>query len=315
MENILVTGATGFIGRNLIPYLSKKGNRVYGHSRNPQSLQMASGKFLHGVLPDCSEKSLRQNHIKSIVHLAGIAHDLNKKYKEADYYKVNTHHSCALFEAWKSLQNPEGRFIFISSVKAVADQGATDLDESASPMPVSAYGRSKYKAEKYIIDNCGDTMYYILRPCMVHGPGNKGNLNLLYRFVKMGLPYPLGAYENQRSLLSVENLCFSIEHILHKPIEKGIYHVADSGAISTREIVDSMAEILGRKTRIWNIPKIIIEGVAKTGTTFNLPFNQNRLTKLTQDLTLSNQKLLQALSNPLPLDLKTGLKNTLESFL
>lgn len=315
MENILVTGASGFIGSNLIPYLLKKGCKLYGHSRDLNYLQTAYGDFLQGVLSDCSADSLRKNQIQSVVHLAGIAHDLSKKYTENDYFTVNLHNSCALFDAWKSLQNPKGRFIFISSVKAVADQGAVDLDESAIPMPVSAYGRSKYLAEKYIVENSGETMYYILRPCMVHGPGNKGNLNLLYRFVKMGLPYPLGAYDNKRSLLSVENLCFCIDHMLRKPIDRGVYHVADNGSISTREIVDSMAEILGQKARILNIPKSIIEGGAKFGSLLNLPFNQIRLTKLTEDLTLSNQKLLQALSKPLPLDLKTGLKNTLKSFL
>ncbi|MCC5929680.1 MAG: NAD-dependent epimerase/dehydratase family protein [Cyclobacteriaceae bacterium] len=315
MENVLITGATGFIGSNLIPYLTERGYRIYGHSRNPKYLQSAYGDCLHGILTDCSAESLRKNQIESIIHLAGIAHDLSKRFKESDYFQVNTQSSCDLFDAWKLLQNQNGCFVFMSSVKAVSDQGALDLDETVKPEPVSAYGRSKYMAEKYIIENSGDTMYYILRPCMVHGPGNKGNLNLLYRFVKMGLPYPLGIYDNQRSLLSVENLCYSIENILRKPIDRGIYHVADSGTISTREIVDAMADVLGQKGRIWNVPKSIIEAGASIGSSLNLPFNQNRLNKLTESLTLSNKKLLLALSNPLPLDLKTGLKSTLESFL
>jgi nucleoside-diphosphate-sugar epimerase len=84
------------------------------------------------------------------------------------------------------------------------------LTEEVEPKPLTHYGKSKLMAEEYILSqplSVGKS-YYILRPCMIHGPGNKGNLNLLYQIVQKGIPYPLAAFENKRSFLSIENLCF-----------------------------------------------------------------------------------------------------------
>ena len=100
--------------------------------------------------------------------------------------------------------------------------------------------------------------YYILRPCMIHGTGNKGNLNLLYKFVKKGIPYPLAVFDNQRWFLSVENLCFIISEIIDRDnIPGGIYHIADDETLSTNEVVSILASSLNVKPRLWGILKTL----------------------------------------------------------
>jgi nucleoside-diphosphate-sugar epimerase len=94
---------------------------------------------------------------------------------------------------------------------------------------------------------------------MIHGPGNKGNLNLLYKIVFKGLPWPLGAFENKRSFCSIDNLCFIINELIdNNKIPSGIYNVADDEAISTNELISLIAERQGKKSYILKIPKFII---------------------------------------------------------
>lgn len=106
------------------------------------------------------------------------------------------------------MASPARKFIFFSSVKAAADFVPGDLlTEDIVPHPVGPYGESKIKAEEYILNHPAyEKQVYILRPCMIHGPGNKGNLNLLHQVIKKGIPWPLGAFENRRSFTSIGNL-------------------------------------------------------------------------------------------------------------
>jgi len=144
---------------------------------------------------------------------------------------------------------------------------------------------------------------------------NKGNLNLLYKFVKKGIPYPLGEFNNKRSFLSVDNLCFIINELITRDdIPDGIYHVADDEALSTTEVVSILASSLNVKPRLWKIPKNIITFLAKTGDRLRLPFTTERLNKLTENYVVSNQKIKKALKKELPLTSVKGLKITAESF-
>ncbi len=103
-----------------------------------------------------------------------------------------------------------------------------------------------------------DKKVYILRPCMIHGPGNKGNMNLLYKIQQKGLPWPLGAFENKRSFCSIDNLLFVVKQLIDKEIETSIYQVADDDALSTNELIRLIAGSQNKKARIWNIPASII---------------------------------------------------------
>ena len=135
----------------------------------------------------------------------------------------------------------------MSSVKAAADSVEGVLTEDCHAKPITVYGKSKLAAEEYILSKKSQKhkRVYILRPCMIHGPNNKGNLNLLYSFVSKGIPYPFGKYINSRSFVSVENLCFIINELMdNTKIASGIYNVADDDSLSTIDLVKLMSEVL-----------------------------------------------------------------------
>jgi len=160
-----------------------------------------------------------------------------------------------------------------------------------------------------------DKKVFILRPCMIHGPGNKGNLNLLYQIQQKGLPWPLGAFENKRSFCAVGNLQFAIQQLIEKDIQPGVYQVADDEALSTNELILIMAGSQNKKAKIWSVPAGWIKALARTGDFLHLPLNSERLKKLTESYVVSNQKLKTALGiEKMPVTAEEGLKKTFKSF-
>jgi nucleoside-diphosphate-sugar epimerase len=150
---------------------------------------------------------------------------------------------------------------------------------------------------------------------MIHGPENKGNLNLLFNLVSRGIPWPFGVFENQRSFLSIENLCFVIQELLNNSlIPSGVYQLADDKSISTNDLIKLLGESLGKKNKIWNINSSMIKKLARIGDFWCLPLNSERLEKLTENYIVSNQKIKNALGKSLPISLDKGLLITFESF-
>ncbi len=143
---------------------------------------------------------------------------------------------------------------------------------------------------------------------MIHGQGNKGNLNLLYKFVRSGLPYPLGAFQNQRSFLSLDNFTFIVKHFIDKPLPSGIYHLSDDGYLSTTELYETIAAALGRKARVMDIP---VGGIRLL---FSLMRKREMLNKLTENMMVSNSKVVSAIGGPLPMSIHSGIKKTIQSF-
>jgi nucleoside-diphosphate-sugar epimerase len=317
--NILITGIHGFVGSNLVSSL-KKQHPIYG---------------VDIVLPekDGVVKTLGWHELEQIpsvdvvIHLAGKAHDTKNTTNTQVYFDINTGLTKKIFD-WFLTSNAS-KFIFFSTVKAVADRVEGDiLTEEVVPAPKGPYGESKMAAENYIsrelnkrrdtstsLSVTADKKIFILRPCMIHGPGNKGNLNLLYNIVQKGLPWPLGAFENKRSFTSIDNLTYIINQLIEKEIEPGIYQVADDEAISTNELIRLIAAAQKRKSRIWNIPRKLILLSARIGDVLHLPLNSERLKKLTESYIVSNQKIKKALGiEEMPVTAKVGLKKTFESF-
>lgn len=259
---------------------------------------------------------LEFDHDHAVVHLAGKAHDTKRRANEQEYFDINTELSKVVFDCF--LQSNSSDFIFLSSVKAVADSTDTILTEDAVARPLTANGKSKLAAEEYMLSKVlpKGKRLLILRPCMVHGPGNKGNLNLLYKFVSKGIPYPLAAFDNKRSFLGVANLCFVIHQLLeHKSIGSGIYNVADDKPISTNEVVQIISEVLDKPARLWRMPKPFIRLAATFGTMFKLPFNSEHLDKLTENFIVSNNKIKTALHiDALPYSVEENLKKTINCF-
>jgi nucleoside-diphosphate-sugar epimerase len=251
----------------------------------------------------------------AIIHLAGKAHDLKKVSSPKDYYESNFELTKQLFDAF--LASEVAVFIFMSTVKAAADVVDGTLTETYVSNPKTHYGIAKQQAENYLLSKelPQGKRLYILRPCMIHGPGNKGNLNLLYQLVSKGLPWPLGAFENQRSFLSVENLCFVIQELLvQENIASGVFNVADDDALSTNDLIALIAQSQNKKARILSISPQLIRGVAKIGDVFHLPLHTERLQKLTESYVVSNAKIVKTIGQSLPKGAKEGLLKTFVSF-
>jgi len=259
------------------------------------------------------------SEVDAIIHLAGKAHDTKKQAKAEVYFEVNTELTKKVYDYY--LKSSAMKFIFFSSVKAAADRVEGDfVDEDVVPSPKGPYGESKIAAEEYIRSKEDERIKrgketYILRPCMIHGPGNKGNLNLLYRVVSKGFPWPLGAFENKRTFTSIDNLCFIVNGLLTKDVASGIYNINDDEAVSTNELIEIICSALGKKAHIWRIPRGLMEGIAKIGGLLHLPLNPERLQKLTENYVSSNQKIKKALGiDKLPVRAKEGLVKTIRSF-
>lgn len=308
---ILITGIHGFVGSNLVRALSGE-HTLYG-------LDIVFPEK-EGVEHTYSWKDLDEDKIQevdAIIHLAGKAHDTKNKAAAEVYFKINTDLTKKVYDYF--LRKGIGKFLFFSTVKAAADRVEGDfLTEQITPKPVGPYGESKIAAENYILghkEKEGQKVY-IFRPCMIHGPGNKGNLNLLYHVIAKGIPWPLGAFENRRTFTSVDNLCFAVNGFMKGDVPSGIYHVGDDESLSTNELIDVMCRAMGRKPHIWRIPRGFMRGCAAVGGELHLPLNPERLRKLTENYVVSNKKIKEALGvSVMPVRAEDGLTKTIESFI
>lgn len=301
MKNlILITGSSGFVGKNLLTFLNQHTKEVVGISlRNRKAIQ-----------------DIDQN-ASAIIHLAGKAHDTANIVDDQEYYNVNTDLSIELFE--KYLKSEIKDFIYFSSVKAAADTVVGKLEENLICNPITPYGKSKLQAEQYLLKQQlpNGKRLFIFRPCMIHGPGNKGNLNLLYNLVKKNFPWPLASFENKRSFLGIDNLNFVINSILDNPnIKSGIYNLADDDPISTNDLIKLIYMVNGIKARLLNISPRLIKLIAKLGDKFDLPLNSEMLKKLTENYIVDNSKIKLALNiEKMPLSTRDGLILTFKSFI
>lgn len=366
--NILLTGAFGFVGTNL--------SIAFKTSLRYRLIAIDIADADHHLFDEFQSwndlEMVEWSQVDTIIHLAGKAHDTKNTSLEQEYFDINVGLTQKIFQQF--LKSSARKFIFFSSVKAVADSVTEEqLTEYVTPNPQSPYGKSKLEAEKYILDelekwrvgegekvrreerengnNATEQLHgytsesecekerteeglnggrlhdftnegehnekkvYILRPCMIHGPGNKGNLNLLYKISQNGYPWPLGAFENKRSFCSIDNVLFVIQQLIEKDIEPGIYQVADDEALSTNEVIRLMAVSQHKQARIWNLPVNSIITIAKVGDYLHLPLNSERLKKLTESYVVSNQKIKKALGiEGMPVSAEAGFIKTFESF-
>ena len=332
--NILITGIHGFVGSNLVEYL-KKNNTIYGldivspekdgvvktYSWEDIKRTTDNGQRTtdtrEQIIVNGQQTTDNMPEFDAIIHLAGKAHDTKNKAQADVYFKVNTELTKQIYDYF--LSSSAKKFIFFSTAKAAADKVEGVLTEDITPSPIGPYGESKIKAEEYILSHkleaMKDKQFYILRPCMIHGPGNKGNLNLLYNVVSKGIPWPLGAFDNRRTFTSIENVCYAVNGLMQKDVESGIYNMGDDEPLSTNELIETICSVLGKKARILHINKGFMTSVAKLCGMLHLPLNPERLRKLTENYVSSNAKIKNALGiDKMPVEAREGLKRTLESF-
>jgi len=309
MPRILITGVTGFVGSNLVKHFNGlKDYSVVGCSRDVEKAKDQFHFYQLEVIEVYSASLINELKIDCVIHLAGIAHDLSDQYNPEDYYRVNYEETKLVYDEF--LSSNASKFIFVSSIKAAVDISREPAAEDITPNPITDYGKSKLKAEQYIQSKEREVgkFFYILRPTMIHGPGNKGNLNLLYRFVKTGIPFPFGAFKNERSFLSIDNFIFIVQHLLEMEIASGVYHLADDGFLSTTDLYRVIATSLRKRSRVLNIPKSWIQVLA------GILRKKHLVNKLTEDMMVSNKKIVGELGVSLPVALHDGIRKTISSF-
>jgi len=320
---ILITGAYGFVGTNLCRFLAEKGH-VCDALDVPAARRddVPYAHFYSWEDVDSTPTPIPYTSYDAVVHLAGKAHDLKKVASEQSYFDVNVGLTQRIFGALRRQLETKGggerrkvTFVYFSSSKAAADG--------------NAYGRSKLAAEEYLkkastplSTSTSSLRLCILRPAMIHGPGNKGNLNLLWGLAKRGLPWPLAAFENERSFTSIGNVCAVVEALCEEQAKVGgegrnclTFFVADDEMLSTNRLIELIAETCGRRARLWRIPKGVMRLAAKAGDVCRLPLNTERLGKLTEDSFVDNAALKKALGwSAMPVRAEEGMLKTLASF-
>jgi nucleoside-diphosphate-sugar epimerase len=245
---VLVTGSDGFIGRHLVPYLAARGHKVIAASRSACA-ERPNIKLIR--VPDLSrpfdwEPLLRQ--CDAVVHLAGIAHT----FAEDDLYdRVNHQATRALADAAFRCRV---HLVFVSSIAAQSGSfSIVELTEDEIPKPTNAYGRSKLAGERAIRQS--GVSFTILRPVVIYGEGEKGNLAAIRKISRLPVPLPFGGLKARRSVLSVQNLNLAITIGLTDPRADGeLFIVADPMPITVADMIARNRVRLGRSPWLFPIP-------------------------------------------------------------
>ena len=240
MTAVLVTGASGFIGRAACAEFAKRGWTVRAGVRTAIT-DLAKGWPLDGV--------------DVVVHLAGIAHELRGQNAESMYQEMN----CAATErlARAAVQAGVRRFVFMSSIKVNGERTPPDEPFRAGdePNPQDRYARSKWAAERALAALAGKLEVVVLRPPLVYGPGVRANFLRLIRLVERRLPLPFGAIRNRRSMIYVGNLVELIVLAASSTAAAGrTLFAADGEDLSTPQLVREIGNALGAPTRLVPVP-------------------------------------------------------------
>ena len=256
---ILVTGSSGFIGSAVICALAEAGHSVRAASRGPTSI--ANPDRIEWMrLPDLEtdvDWTPLLDGIDIVVHLAAIAH--RSQTESRDYARANRVATANLAQACR--RQGIGRLIFMSSIGAqtgsAADHVVTEQDE---PWPITAYDRAKLAAEEEI--RRSRVPFTILRPVIIYGPGAKANIALIQRIAALPVPLPFGAFRNQRSLLSIENLVRAIILCLDGPQTLNqTFIVCEEVPITIAELLATLREAAGRPPRLLSIPPLAVRAM------------------------------------------------------
>ena len=292
VKSILITGINGFVGTHLNNFL--KYNLIYQITGITRTQYNHNSCITNKTYSQLFEEN-KQYHI--YIHLAGKAHDLNNKGTKYDFYEANYELTKKMFDLFLKDKDSK-KFIYLSSMSVVDNNSDIYLSEHVQCKPNGFYGHSKREAEIYITKHLKDhhnKKVYILRAPMIHGPNNKGNLNLLCNIVKNNIPWPLGSFNNKRSFLSIANFNYVINRLINEDINSGIYHISDDLPLSTNDIVKMIYTINNKNINIYNLPKSLVYFFASVGDILRLPFNTRGLNKVTENFLVSNNKIKKAL--------------------
>lgn len=259
MNRILVTGATGFLGRATIAALAAGGQRVRAAMRRPQLVEFGQGVEIveHPDLAGPFDWRPLLEGVDQIVHLAGIAH--TGPGIAADLYdRVNRLATERLVAA--AAQTGVGRFVFVSSIRAQSGPAADHaLSERDVPTATDVYGRSKLAAEAAV--RAAGAPFTILRPALVYGPGVKGNFGSLLRAALSPWPLPAKPFTGRRSLLDIDNFVSALAFVLGADAAKNeTYVLADPGeALGLADMIATLRKACGRRPLLLPVPASFVE--------------------------------------------------------
>ncbi len=307
---VLLTGATGFVGRHTVPLLAAHGHRVRAALRTA-----SEGPWEPAVVGDIgpdTDWTAALADVDAVIHMAARVHVMRDTAADplAEFRRVNTAGTIRLAE--QAAAAGVKRFVFLSSIKAMVDESRpTPLDSATTPDPHSPYGVSKLEAERALAEIAARTgmEVAVIRPPLVYGPGAAGNMRALVKLVATGLPLPLGGIRNRRSLIYVGNLADAVVTVLEHPDAAGqTFLVQDGEPLSTADLVRAIAAALDRPARLIPVPQgLMALGAALTGT-------RAVFDRLAGTLTVDDSPIRDRLGWCPPHDLATGLRATAEWF-
>jgi nucleoside-diphosphate-sugar epimerase len=262
-SRVLVTGATGFVGRTLCEVLSERGYLVRAAVRQAPALPLVVGdQVAIGDIGAQTDWTAALAEVDYVVHAAARAHVLNDSPSSASLYnETNTQGTATLAAA--AARAGVKRLVFVSSIKVNGESTAADSPFSSHDpsQPVDAYGQSKWLAEQQLADIERRTALQVavVRPPLVYGPGVKANFLRLMDWVAAGRPLPLGAIDNRRSLVSVWNLCDLVARLLEvAELPERTWLVSDGDALSTPQLIARIARAMHKPARLVAIPESVL---------------------------------------------------------
>lgn len=313
MTSVLVTGGTGFIGSHLLLALNEKNLpitlAVRRHISN--SLNTAHKVVNISTVDETTDWTGTLKEVDTVIHLAARAHQLNDQSldPEAEFLRINCEGTRTL--AKQAIAAGVKHFIFISSIGAMATLSDTIISEESPCQPDTTYGRSKLSAESALIELCQNTQmnWTILRPTLVYGPNNPGNMKRLFALVTKNLPLPFGSILNSRSLLYVGNLVDAIIKCIEDARAKNqTFIVSDGEDLSTSELIFRMGNAMGKKTLLLPFPPSLLRLAAK------MIKKEEVADRLLGSLQVDSSKIRQMLDWTPPYTVDQGLQATADWF-
>lgn len=321
MTSILVTGATGFIGSYLVSQSNPQDWQIKAAVRNGiKTLPKNTMPVVISNINRTTDWSNALQNIDVVVHLAARAHILDDRVlnPETEFLKVNTEGTANLVK--QAIAAGVKHFIFISSIGAMATLSEQTLTENSPCHPDTPYGRSKLKAEQALIKLAQDSnmTWTIIRPPLVYGAGNPGNMERLLKLVKKGVPLPFGSINNRRSFIYVGNLVDAIIHCLtHPQARNQVFLISDGEDLSTPQLIEKIAQHTNQSSYLLPYPPRLLKLMGQLGdvgekiTKRSLPVNNAVVDRLLGSLVVDSSHIRKTLNWQPPYTIDAGLSHTL----
>ncbi|MEO8064305.1 MAG: NAD-dependent epimerase/dehydratase family protein [Pseudomonadota bacterium] len=307
---VLVTGANGFVGRRLCELLARRGHAVRAAIRANATAPLGAAEVCRiGELGPAADWTAAVTGVDAVIHLAAKAHVLDRPHDDGEYQRINGGGTQHLARA--AAAAGVRRFVYLSSIKVYGDHAnATAFRLEDNPQPTDVYGRSKLAGETFLQEVAATSALeaVIVRPPLVYGPGVRANFLRMLRWVDRELPLPLGAVQNSRSLVALDNLCDFLAHSLAHP-QARTWLVSDGEDVSTPELIRRLAQAMQRRVRLVPMPPFMLRAAGA------LLGRGADVTRVLGSLTLDTRASHEAMGWRPPLAMSQALGETVKWYL